>query len=284
MRSRASGEALIALAFLVFAAAIFAAPTMMFVAQDSWASEQGGHGPIVMATGLWLLARKWPEALAVAKRPPLGPPVLLLVLALVGTALARITQIVEIEGYLMYAALLAGLYSLVGLRAVGKLWFPLVYLAFMFPPPETVVWAITFPMKMWVSEAAVWLLALLGYPIAGQGVAIFVGQYELLVAAACSGLNSVVSLSAITLFYIYLRHEADWRYALLLALLVVPVALFGNFVRVLILILLTYHAGEAAAQGFLHNFAGMIVFVVALLAIFGIDELLKPLLRHRGGV
>src|SRR3546814_21130469 len=115
-----------------------------------------------------------------------------------------------------------------------------------------------------------------GYPIGGEGVRIYIGQYELLVAAACSGINSIISLSAISLFYIYMRHQAHWRYALLLVLLIVPVALIANFFRVLVLILLTFHAGEAAAQGFLHNFAGILMFSIALLTIFGLDLLLKP--------
>ena len=50
-----------------------------------------------------------------------------------------------------------------------------------------------------------------GQPIGGAGVTIQIGQYQLLVAAACSGLNSIISLSAITLFYIYIRHQADLR-------------------------------------------------------------------------
>jgi exosortase len=158
-----------------------------------------------------------------------------------------------------------------------RIWFPLFYLAFVFPPPETLVAIATIPMKAGISEAAVRLLSLLGYPIGSAGVTVYIGQYQLLVAAACSGLNSIISLSAISLFYIYLRHQADWRYALLLVVLIVPVALFANMVRVLMLILLTYHAGEAAATGFLHKSAGLVTFSAALLVIFAIDTLLKPI-------
>ena len=125
-------------------------------------------------------------------------------------------------------------------------------------------------------EGGRWFLGQLNYPIGGQGVMIYIGQYELLVAAACSGLNSIISLSAISLFYIYVRHQADWRYAALLVLLIVPVALLANFIRVLILILLTYHSGEAVAQGFLHNFAGVFMFAVALIAIYLADEAIRP--------
>jgi exosortase len=254
-----------------------AIPTLAFVARESWSTEQGAHGPIVLMTGIWLLVRLWPDASRLAVRPPAWRVAVLLVVALAGYLLARIAQVVEVEGYFMYASVLVGLYGLIGAPAMRRLWFPLFYLAFMFPPPDTVVYAITLPMKMGVSEVAIAILHALGYPIAGQGVMIYIGQYELLVAAACSGLNSIISLSAISLFYIYIRHEAEWRYAAFLVLLIVPVALIANLVRVLILILLTYHAGDAAAQGFLHNFAGIVMFAVALLTIFGLDAVLKPL-------
>ena len=254
-----------------------AAPTMLFVAQESWSSEQGAHGPIVLFTGLWLLWRQWPEARGLAVRPAAWVVGLALFGPLALYAFARITQIVELEGYFMYACLLLVLFSAIGLRAMQALWFPLFYLAFIFPPPETIVAAITLPMKMELSSAAIGFLKLLGYPIGGEGVRIYIGQYELLVAAACSGLNSIISLSAISLFYIYLRHQTDWRYAILLILLVVPVALLANFARVLILILLTYHLGEAAAQGFLHNFAGIFMFAVAILVIYVIDEVIRPI-------
>lgn len=258
-----------------------AAPTMLFVAQESWSTEQGSHGPIVLFTGLWLLWRQWPEAKPVARRPGLAMVCALLVPFLALYAFSRITQIVEFEGYFMYASLLVVLYSIVGAAAMKRLWFPLFYIAFIFPPPESLVDAVTLPMKMELSRAAVGLLAWLGYPIGGEGVRIYVGQYELLVAAACSGLNSIISLSAISLFYIYVRHQAEWRYALLLIFLIVPVALIANFVRVLTLILLTFHSGEAAAQGFLHNFAGVFMFAVALVVIYLADEAIRPVWLRR---
>jgi exosortase len=273
-QERGSFVSMIVLALGGLAIAI---PTLAFVARESWSTEQGAHGPIVLMTGIWLLLRLWPGATQEAKRPPVWRVVVLLALALIGYLLARIAQVVEVEGYFMYASLLAGLYGLIGGQAMRQLWFPLFYLAFMFPPPDTIVYAVTLPMKVGVSEVAIAILHALGYPIAGAGVMIYVGQYELLVAAACSGLNSIISLSAISLFYIYIRHEAEWRYAAFLVLLIVPVALIANLVRVMILILLTYHAGDAVAQGFLHNFAGIVMFAVALLTIFALDAVLKPL-------
>lgn len=255
-------------------------PTMMFVARVSWSTESGAHGPIVLFTGFWLLWRLWPDA-----RPFVAPPTTALVVAAFAVTLplylvSRIAQIVEIQGYLMYAVVLVTAYAMIGLPAMRRLWFPLFYLAFMFPLPDTLVAAMTGSLKIMISHAAVAMLYQFGYPIGSAGVSIQVGQFQLLVAAACSGLNSIVALTAISLFYVYMRHQANWRYALLLTILILPVAIFTNFVRVLILILLTYHAGDAAAQGFLHNFAGLTMFMVALLTIFALDSVIEPVWRR----
>lgn len=274
---RIPGQISVGMIVLLAGMLLFAVPTMIFVVQQSWTGEEGAHGPIVLLTGLWLLHRRWREVYDMAS-PASSKIVWALLAVLVPLQVfARITQIVEIEGYLMYGAVLVVLYSIVGFEVMRRLWFPLFYLAFIFPPPESLVAVVTVPMKIWLSEAAIWFLSLFGYPIGGEGVRIYIGQYELLVAAACSGINSIISLSAISLFYIYMRHQARWRYALLLVLLIVPVALVANFFRVLILILLTYHAGEAAAQGFLHNFAGIVMFAIALATIFALDLALKPI-------
>lgn len=263
----------IALALGVLA---FSLPTLRFVIQEYWSREDGAHGPIVLATGLWLLWRQWPAASRFRTTPSAIRVWIGLAIFVPLQVLARITQIVELEGFFMYGALLVVLYGHLGAAAMRQLWFPLLYIAFIFPPPESVVSLATVPMKMWLSAASIWLLGLFGYPIGGEGVRIYIANYELLVAAACSGVNSIISLSSISLFYIFVRHQAEWRYALLLVLLVIPVALLANYIRVLILILLTYHAGEAAAQGFLHNFAGILMFAVALALVFALDSVLKP--------
>ena len=264
-------------ALLLAGLALVAGPTMIFVAQQSWGTESGSHGPIVLATGLWLAWRLWPDARTVARPAPVLAVALLLAVVLPFYILSRVAQVVEVQGYIMYSVLLVTLYALIGVAAMRRMWFPLFYLAFMFPLPETLVAALTGTLKILISKAAVALLYGFGLPVGGAGVTIQVGTYQLLVAAACSGLNSILALTAISLFYVYMRHQADWRYALMLVVLILPVAIFANFVRVLILILLTYYAGEAAAQGFLHNFAGLTMFAVALLTIFGLDSIIEPL-------
>jgi exosortase len=248
----------------------------------SWSTEQGAHGPIVVATGAWLIWRSWAQARAAAHP---GSPLLaaaILIPALLLYVLSRITSVIEIEGLAMYATLIGVLYFLAGGGVLRLLWFPLIYLAFILPPPDSAVSLVTQPLKVWISSAAVSLLYFAGYPVASSGVTIHIAQYELLVAQACSGLNSLISLSAIGLFYVYVRHSLNWRYAGLLMLAIVPVAIFANLVRVLLLILITYYFGDAVAQGFVHNFAGVTMFAVALTGIFAIDALAAPIRRRLG--
>lgn len=266
---------------LALGAVALVLPTMFQVARDTWSTEQGGHGPLVLATGLWALWRELKD-----KRIETRPGNLLISVVCLGSSLglfvlARITGILEIEAFAMYGALISAAYTIFGPALIRAIWFPLVYLAFTLPPPDTVVAAVTQPIKIAISDWAVSLLYLLGYPVASSGVTIQIGQYQLLIAAACAGLNSIVTLSALCLFYVYLRHRSNPIAFLVIALAAIPVAVISNFVRVLVLVLVTYYLGDAAAQGFIHDFAGLLMFSVALLAIFGIDRLAAPLFTER---
>lgn len=252
-------------------------PVMIRVGQESWSTEQGAHGPIVLATGLWLLSREWGAARALARPGSWAIGAALLAVLLPLYIFARVTSIVEIEGAAMYAIVLTVAYMLWGAASLRAVWFPLFYLLFMFPPPDTLFAMLTQPLKIAISQWAVAILHMAGYPIAGSCVSIQIGQYDMLVAAACAGLNSMISLTALGLFYIYIRHSANWRYMLLLVACILPVAILANLIRVIILLLVTYHFGEAAGQGFIHEAAGLTMFMSALLGIFLIDSLATPI-------
>ena len=258
----------------------FTLPTLFEVATTGWTTEQGGHGPLVLATGAWLVWRELTD-----RRPALIPGKLAIGLPIVLAAVvvyvvARITGIIEIESFAMYFALIAAAYLLFGYGLLRTVWFPVVYLALALPPPDSVVAAVTQPIKIAISQWAVSLLHWLGYPIGGSGVTIQIAQYQLLVAAACAGLNSIISLGAICLFYVYLRRRSDFGSFAVVAVSVIPIAIFSNFIRVVALILITYYFGEAAGQGFIHDFAGLTMFAVALMTVFGIDAVYAKL-RHR---
>lgn len=266
---------------LLFGGLCFVLPPMIQVARDNWSTEQGGHGPIVLGTGLWLLYREYQAAKDSRQSGNWLLSVIAVAVLLAVYVIAGITGILEIQVLAMYASVVIVAYQLLGARVIKQLWFPLIYLAFALPPPDSVVVFITQPVKILISETAVSLLHSVGYPVGSSGVVIQIAQYELLVAAACAGLNSLISLSAICMFYAYLRHRNDVKALLLLAMLTVPVAIFSNFVRVIILILLTYHVSESAAQGFLHDFAGLLTFAAALGTMMAVESLYSRIASKR---
>lgn len=265
---------------LALGCAALVLPTMYAVATQTWTTEQGGHGPLVLATGLWAVWRELKDQHIEQRPGRLAIAVPALALTLGVFVVARIIGLLEIEDFAMYGALVSALYLICGGAVLRAIWFPLVYLAFALPPPDTIVATITQPIKIAISSWAVSALQLMGLPVASSGVTIQIGQYELLVAAACAGLNSILTLTALCLFYVYLRRRSDPIAFLVIGLAAIPVAVVANFVRVITLVLITYYFGDAAAQGFIHEFAGLLMFSVALLAIFGVDQLIVPRLAR----
>jgi exosortase B len=144
-----------------------------------------------------------------------------------------------------------------------------------------VVDALTMPMKMAVSYVAEHILFWANYPIARTGVILQIGQYKLLVADACAGLHTLFTLEALGLLYLnIIQHDSLFRNATL-AVLIIPISFTANVIRVMVLTVITYHFGDEAGQGFLHGFAGIVLFLSALLLIIGVDSLLQLGVRLR---
>lgn len=259
-------------------------PTLVSLAQQYWSRENGVHGPIVLATGLWLLWRA--RAVLVQLQQPGHPLIVggLIAVMLPLYVFGRAFDFLSLEVAALLGVLGSVFYLYFGRHAVRHIWFPLVYLGFLVPPPGWLIDAVTAGLKSFVSIVSTQLLALAGYPVARIGVTLYVAQFQLLVEDACSGMNSLVSLTSVSLFYIYLLHASSWRYALFLTCWILPIAILANIFRVLVLVLITYYWGNEAAQGFLHNSAGLAMFVAALLGIFAIDRIWAPLMRKKGWV
>lgn len=251
-------------------------PTLGSLGAGPWSTEAGVHGPLVVATGIWLVIRRMPRIRALAQPGRLGTALALLIPALLAYVFGRAYDFISVEVAALLLALFAVAYAYAGPAVLRLMWFPIFYLGFVIPLPGWVLDQVTSPLKLLVSQVVTTSLGFLGYPVARVGVTIYVAQYQLLVEDACAGLNSLISLAAIGLFYVYILRNTNWRYALLLLALVVPIAILANCVRVAALVLLTYYYGDAVAQGYLHNFAGMVTFTSALLFIFLVDAMLTP--------
>jgi exosortase B len=278
--ARADGQTFLASYWpILFGLAILYLPTYWDLWHSIWQSEEQGHGPIILLVVLYLVLRQRHHLAALPARPRMIAGSALLALGLVLYAIGRSQAILIFEIGSQIPVASGALLIAIGSTALRALWFPLVFLVFMVPLPGFVVDALTGSLKQYVSTIVEQVLYGAGYPIARSGVVLVIGQYQLLVADACSGLHSLYSLSALGALYLYLMGHPGWlRNGLLLAA-ILPIAFAANIVRTITLVLITYHFGDAAGQGFLHGTAGMVLFVAALLLLFATDKLLGLLLR-----
>lgn len=249
-------------------------------AWPAWQNAESAYGPLLGALGLGLLV--WQ---ARGLRPGGASDALvlgwtLLGAGLVGFVVGRSQDLVlgEMAGALM---LLAGCAAILGgrtwLRAVR---FPLLLMLFCLPYPAWLIDMATLPLKTWVSVAAESVLYTAGYPVARSGVMLGLGPYRLLVVDACSGLHSLIFLSALGLLYLHLSGPRRMFHWLTVVSLLLPIAVFANLLRVILLLLLTYHFGNSVAQSYWHDFAGIVLFITAFVILSGVDRIAGALFKR----
>jgi exosortase len=151
---------------------------------------------------------------------------------------------------------------------------PLAYLMFMIPLPYILYDAVAFPLKIFVTKASIGFLQMCGVVVMREGNIIILPATTLEVADACSGVRSLLSLLALAVAYsFFIRMTPLKRCILVLA--AIPIAVSANAVRVIGTGFLAQYWGARAAEGFFHEFAGMAVFVVAIVLVVSLGTLLS---------
>jgi len=246
-----------------------------------WSAYSQGHELLLLAVVTWLMWRQWPSIRALPDRLPAWWAWGCLALGLVAYAFGRTQEFIRIEMLSLWWISLSILLACKGRVGLKQTWFVWLFALFMIPIPFSVVLMLTAPLKDAVSALATLILSSVGYPVGRSGVVITAGQYQLLVAEACAGLHSMFILEAMGLLYGHLVNRQSWVRNALLAAFAIPVSFVSNVIRVMILVVVTYHFGDAMGQGFIHNFAGIVLFAVALGLIGVVDALLGFLLPDK---
>jgi exosortase B len=260
-------------------------PTYIRLGTGVWHTDDQGHGPLILAVIFWLAWQKRSVLVVGEVRPSRTFGWLILGFGLLLYILGRSQDILLLEVGSHIPVLAGAILVTSGKSALRALAFPIAFFVFMVPLPSVLVDTMTGPMKQSISEIAEELLYSLGYPIARSGVTLTIGPYQLLVADACSGLHSLYSLSALGLLYLYLKQHQSVLHNILLGAAILPIAFSANVIRVILLVLITYHFGDDAGQGFLHGFTGLVLFIAGLLLLVAVDAAVNVCLtsRIRGG-
>ena len=255
-------------------------PTFYNLSGRLWQSDDHAHGPFVLLITLFLFWQKRAVLLTnkeVENQPLLGG--LFFIFGLLLYLLGRSQDILVFDVGSLVPVVMGLILMTRGYKTLMAVWFPVFFLLFLLPIPGFIIDAVTLPMKIAVSYVAESILYWFDYPVARNGVVLFVGPYQLLVADACAGLQTLISLEAMGLLYLHLvKHDSFLRNCLL-ALAIIPISFTANVTRVLTLILVTYYFGDDVGQSYLHDFAGLFLFMVALVLIISVDTVLSKFLK-----
>ena len=254
-------------------------PSFYKLGTTLWQEDGYAHGPIILMVLAWLVWEKRQVLLVPALQRAFLPGLALLILGLLMYILGRSQDVNVLEVGSLIPVFAGVVVAMRGWPALRSFWFMLVFAIYLVPIPGILVDAITGPLKQHVSAVAAQILYMGGYPIARNGVVLTIGQYQLLVADACSGINSMFSLSAIGLLYLHLMRYKSWLHNGLILASLLPIAFCANILRVMFLVLVTYHFGDEAGQGFIHKFSGMVLFVAALIILLLLDTILARVIK-----
>src|ERR1700723_344658 len=244
-----------------------------------WTDADYGHGffvPLFSGYILWHTRERWTK---VEVKPSnfgfvvIVGAIALLLLGSLGAELftSRFSLLVLLAGMILFLA---------GWKMLRAVSFPLGYLIWMIPIPAIIYNEITFPLQLIASRLATAWLELAQVPVLRDGNILIMSNYSLEVVEACSGIRSLMTLMALAVAYGYLVSPRRWiRYAL--AAFMVPVAIGTNAIRIMGAGLMAHRFGPAAAEGFLHQFSGWAIFLVALLLMFGSYWILQHISERR---
>ena len=244
-----------------------------------WNDADYGHGffvPLFSGYVLWRERQRWTKTEINPSNfgflVMLGA-IALLLLGSLGAEFftSRFSLLVLLAGMVLFLA---------GWKMLRAVSFPLGYLMWMIPIPVIIYNQITFPMQLIASRLATAWLELAQVPVLRDGNILIMSNYSLEVVEACSGIRSLMTLMALAVAYGYLVSPRRWvRYVL--AALMVPIAILTNAVRIMGAAILARHFGPAAAEGFLHEFSGWAIFLVALLLMFVSHWILRRIGERR---
>ena len=255
-------------------------PVFYKAATGYWQSDENAHAPIILAVILWLIWTKKEALFAASFQPAPVPGIALLVLGLLLYVAGRSFDIALFEMSALAPIFAGVVLAMRGWKVLRAFWFPIFFIVFMVPLPGTLVDAMTGPLKQYVSVIAEEVLYSAGYPIGRNGVTLTIGQYQLLVADACSGLNTMFSLSALGMLFMYVMARPSRLHNFIMLASILPIAFIANVIRVLVLILITYHFGDEAGQGYLHGSAGIVLLMAALTALLILDAILARIIKQ----
>jgi exosortase len=161
----------------------------------------------------------------------------------------------------------AGLCLLIGGRAAWRTaWPAIAFLSFMVPLPYRLEMSLSGPLQSFATSASTFGLQTLGFPAVAEGNLIVIDETYIGVAEACSGLRMLMVFFAVTTAVAIYIKKPVWERLLIISS-AVPIALICNVVRITATGVLFETVGSGFAKLVLHDFAGWLMMLLAIVLL-----------------
>ena len=160
--------------------------------------------------------------------------------------------------------------------------FPLVFGLASFVPPNALYAPITLKMKMISTQIGVKMMQFYGLSAYREGNVIDLGFTQLQVVDACSGLRYVIPLLMMGVLLAYYFKAAWWK-KIVLVLSTIPLSIITNSLRIASVGVFYQFMGQAAAEGFFHDFSGWFIFMASLAFLLLEMWVLKKVMKAGDG-
>ncbi len=266
---------------LVGALLLLYAPVLKLLAWQWYNDADYSHGFLVPILSAYLIWARREKLAQITKRPSAWGMVIVLFslgMLFIGSlgaelSLARLSFIGVLCGLIVYFA---------GSAVLRAMAFPMGFLLFAVPMPVVLYNEIVFPLQFIASKFATRALEILNlFPIMREGNVLILPGMRLEVVEACSGIRSLMSLLALAAGYGYVvERSTAVRWFMVLAM--VPLAIVSNGMRIMITAIMAHYIGPKAAEGFMHEFSGWVIFVVATILFLALHSLITFIRKKLG--
>jgi exosortase D (VPLPA-CTERM-specific) len=230
------------------------------------AREEFSHGPLLPLLAIWLAWRRRGE-LAALPRGGMGAGIAVVLLGVLVVLLGDLSALMTIVQYGLVVMICGLVIAWLGLRAVPKIWLPLLLLFLAIPLPNFILNNLSTELQLLSSQLGVALIRAFGVSVTLDGNVIDLGTHKLEVAAACDGLRYLFPLITLAFVMAYFYRTSWWKRTLVFASSI-PLSIVMNGLRVGSIGLLVERWGIGMAEGFFHEFQGWLMFMFSAGLLF----------------